>query len=159
MRANSKAAYRGRMARQGRRVQDRSPAPVVPDGCKYCPRCKEIKRVEDFGRNRAKASGLTAYCLPCHNEVSTENRIKSHGSTRNFHLKRRYGVTEAEVNAIRERQGGICVICLRAPSAHVDHDHETGLFRGVLCFSCNGALGQFQDDPERLRSAADYLEG
>ncbi|HXA62906.1 MAG TPA: endonuclease VII domain-containing protein, partial [Streptosporangiaceae bacterium] len=51
------------------------------------------------------------------------------------------------------------VICLRSPSAHVDHDHETGLFRGVLCFSCNGALGQFQDDPERLRSAADYLEG
>ncbi|HXA58582.1 MAG TPA: hypothetical protein VNW94_05415, partial [Streptosporangiaceae bacterium] len=119
MRANSKAAYRGRMARQGRRVRDRLPAPAVPDGYKYCPRCQEIKRVEDFGRNRANDSGFTNYCLPCHNEVSRENRIKKHGSTRNFHLKRRYGVTEAEVDVLRKRQGGICVICLRAPSAHV----------------------------------------
>jgi Recombination endonuclease VII len=151
----AKASYRKRQSEQGKQVRERRD---LPEGFKYCPRCEEIKLVEQFGRNRSARSGLTAYCLPCHNEVGADNRIKNHGTTRNFQLKRRYGVTETEVEAIRKRQGRICVICLRSPSAHVDHDHETGQMRGVLCFSCNGALGQFQDDPWRLRQAADYLE-
>ena len=69
----------------------------------------------------------------------------------------KYGLSAAEVEAMREAQGGVCAICRTAPAVHVDHDHETGSIRGMLCFSCNAALGHFKDDPTVLRRAARYL--
>ena len=57
-----------------------------------------------------------------------------------------------------EAQGGLCAICQVAPAAHVDHDHETGAVRALLCFNCNGGLGQFKDDPYLLHAAAYYVE-
>ena len=57
-----------------------------------------------------------------------------------------------------EAQGGTCAICQSAPAEHVDHDHDTGAVRALLCFNCNGGLGQFRDDPAVLRAAADYVE-
>ena len=55
-------------------------------------------------------------------------------------------------------QGGVCAICRTAPAEHVDHDHATGAVRALLCFNCNGGLGQFRDDPSLLYVAAFYLE-
>jgi hypothetical protein len=55
-------------------------------------------------------------------------------------------------------QGGLCAICQVAPAAQVDHDHVTGAVRALLCFNCNGGLGQFKDDAAVLRAAADYVE-
>jgi hypothetical protein len=54
-------------------------------------------------------------------------------------------------------QGGLCAICKAAPAVHVDHDHATGQVRALLCFNCNGGLGQFKDDPDVLRAAAEYV--
>ncbi len=54
-------------------------------------------------------------------------------------------------------QGGLCAICRVAPAVHVDHDHATGAVRALLCFSCNGGLGQFKDNPEFLHAAAYYV--
>ena len=152
----SKASYRKRMAQQGREVRER---PEVPDGSKYCPRCQTVKELSEFGRNRAEKSGRTAYCKPCHNTVMAENKAKNHGSVRGYHLKRRYGLTEAEIGTFAERQGGLCVICLYRRPLHVDHDHASGDYRGLLCFRCNGGLGQFKDETAVIRRAVDYLEG
>ncbi len=55
-------------------------------------------------------------------------------------------------------QGGLCALCLAAPAAHVDHDHATDAVRELLCFNCNGGLGQFRDDPTVLLAAVTYLE-
>jgi hypothetical protein len=55
-------------------------------------------------------------------------------------------------------QDGLCAVCQTAAAVHVDHDHETGAVRSLLCFNCNGGLGQFRDDPVVLRAAADYVE-
>jgi hypothetical protein len=78
-------------------------------------------------------------------------------------LKRLYGLTPQDVEAMSTRQGGLCAICaLPFPDTkrrHVDHCHTTGRVRGLLCSSCNLALGKFRDDPALLRRAAEYLEG
>ncbi len=79
------------------------------------------------------------------------------------HLKRKYGITIEQYDAMLEAQGGGCFICGRLPrediSLHVDHDHFTGEIRGILCFCCNNALADFQEDPALLVKAASYLSG
>jgi hypothetical protein len=58
-------------------------------------------------------------------------------------------------------QGGACAVCLKPlliTKSHVDHDHDSGAVRGILCFNCNGGLGQFKDDADVIRRAAEYLE-
>lgn len=82
-------------------------------------------------------------------------------SLRKTHLKQKYGLTVEDYERMLEEQGGGCAICGRPPrddiSLHVDHDHDTGLTRGLLCFPCNNAIGLMQDDPERLVRAAEYI--
>ncbi len=77
------------------------------------------------------------------------------------HLMRKFGMTIEQYDAMLEAQGGGCFICGRPPrediSLHVDHDHSTGKVRGILCFCCNNALADFQEDPELLRKAASYV--
>jgi hypothetical protein len=143
------------MAERGKQVLER---PEVPEGAKWCARCEEIKSISAFGRNRANKSGLADYCRPCHNRVMADNKVKNHGSIRSYLLKLRYGLTEEEVAEIVGRQARRCLICLHVRPLHVDHDHSTGEIRGLLCFRCNGALGQFRDDSEIMRRAVDYLE-
>jgi hypothetical protein len=149
-------SYRKRRGEQGKTVRE---AVEVPAGHKYCPRCKEVKAVADFGRNRAEKSGLAAYCKPCHNTVMRDERIRKHGSTRNYHLKRRYGITEDDFDRMLAEQNGLCAICMAVPGVFVDHCHKTGLVRGVLCFNCNNGLGHFEDDIVALELAALYLDG
>lgn len=64
---------------------------------KQCPKCGLTKPLTEFVKARAKRSGYHSYCKPCFNTVARESRIKHHGSTRSFHLKRRYGVDATEV--------------------------------------------------------------
>jgi hypothetical protein len=129
----------------------------VPDGFKWCPDCDVVKPLVEFPRTRASRSGVYTYCKPCHNVRGKASKDKVGGS-RTYHLKRRYGITAEESDAMLEAQGGLCAICRTAPAAHVDHNHDSGEVRELLCFNCNGGLGQFKDDPGVLRAAADYVE-
>jgi len=83
-------------------------------------------------------------------------------SDRKSHLKRKYGMTLDDYEAMLAAQGGVCAICGKPRpeerTLHVDHDHETGEIRGLLCFRCNNALGDFDDDYELFQAAADYLD-
>ena len=80
---------------------------------------------------------------------------------RRYHLLSTFGLTLEEYDEMLAAQGGVCQLCGRPPtegiSLHIDHNHETGDIRGLLCFRCNNALGDFDDSPERLMSAVAYL--
>jgi hypothetical protein len=74
----------------------------------------------------------------------------------------RFGITPEEYDARLAAQGGHCAICpsttpVKGKFFHVDHDHETGKVRGLLCMNCNTGLGHFKDSTGLLRAAAEYL--
>jgi hypothetical protein len=75
-----------------------------------------------------------------------------------------YGITRDQYEALLEAQDNACAICRTTEwngkdnSPHVDHCHESGAVRGLLCNRCNNGLGRFRDDPSLLRAAANYLE-
>jgi len=120
----------------------------VPEGHKLCRACGRVKPRSEWHRKHSAPDGLASRCKECRAV-----------QLRQDHLKRKYGLTEAERDELIASQGGVCCICLAAVPAHVDHCHNTGRVRGVLCFSCNAALGQFKDQPEAIRRAAAYVEG
>jgi len=125
---------------------------------KRCADCKQYKPVAEFPRNKNTKDGFHCYCKACNNARSYESRQRLHGSTRHSHLKHRYGIGADEFDEVVRQQGGVCAICGRPDPEHVDHDHETGDVRGILCFNCNGGLGQFRDSIESLLAAAMYLD-
>ena len=124
---------------------------------KRCPRCGEVKPLTDWSRNRSQRSGYGTYCKPCHNEVVRNNRIKHYGSTRSFHLNRRYGVDSVTIEWLLLRQGYVCAICGSPDPSHVDHDHQSKNVRGILCFNCDRGLGKFDDSVSLMRKAIEYL--
>jgi hypothetical protein len=130
---------------------------VAPEGMKWCPECDGIKPLDEFPRNRSQKSGYGSYCKPCHNRITREH-IEGKGGARNYHLRRRYAITVEHFDRMFAEQGGVCAICEEAPAVHVDHDHDTKRVRGLLCFNCNGALGQFRDRTDLMVKAVAYLE-
>lgn len=153
------AAARSEASRRKRGIapQRRAAVPVA-DGLKWCPDCEQIKPVDDFPRT-TNASGRHSNCKPCHIARGNESKQRLYGGNREYHLRRRYGVGEKEFQELLAEQGGVCAICRRPDPEHLDHDHRTGWVRGILCFNCNGGLGQFKDNPDVLARAITYLRG
>ena len=123
---------------------------------KRCPDCGELKTLDEFPRNKNSKDGRHSYCKPCHNARGKETYQRLYGSTRHYHLMRRYGIGADEFDELVRQQGSVCAICGRPDPEHVDHDHDTGEVRGILCFNCG--LGQFRDSIDALLAAAEYLD-
>jgi hypothetical protein len=86
---------------------------------------------------------------------------KPYEYARKSHLMRTYGLTVERWEEIFESQGSSCAICkARETSLHwcVDHDHETGEVRGILCSPCNVLIGMAKDHPQVLDDAKEYLQ-
>lgn len=127
-----------------------------------CSKCKAVKPVSDFYRNRSRASGRHHECRDCSSARSRErpyNPEKARHYTRVSSYRSKYGLELEDVEKLFASQGGLCAICNTRPSVlHIDHDHETGEIRGALCLNCNLGIGHFSDDIGLLSRAVEYLD-
>ena len=111
---------------------------------KQCSRCKEQLPRERFRKNERTWDGLEVYCKQC--KADAQRKAKN-------------GIEPSEFNERLAIQGGICKISTCSNDAtHVDHNHDTGEVRGLLCTNCNTGLGMAKDNPVHLRAMAQYLE-
>ena len=103
-------------------------------------------------------------CISCGRSQNKKNDTPD--KARNRSLRRKYGISYEEYKTILDKQGGVCYLCGATDpgwppqTTHfcVDHCHENGHIRHLLCNNCNSGLGFFRDSPELLRKAAAYLE-
>lgn len=140
---------------------------------KNCSYCKELKPYSEFSKNKKMKCGYNSWCRVCsralgvkryHNlpkEKRDEWRNNNIEHIRDYKLRVRYGITFEEKCRMIVAQGNKCAGCgyvfSDQNSAHVDHDHNTGKIRGILCRSCNTVLGYVDDDIEVLKSLRNYL--
>lgn len=126
-------------------------------GAASCQKCSETKPASDFHR---KGSGVQAWCKACHNayQRATRKRRETPEAKRAQNLRARYGIDLVEFERILSAQGGNCAICLKPPADPVlDHSHDTGAARGVLCRGCNIKLAPVEDAGFRAAALA-YLD-
>lgn len=113
---------------------------------------------------RKGGTGVTL-CPPCrkererraHSAANYRYNEKNRQKRRAYGRAKRVGMTIEDVEVLELRQGGACAICGNKENLHLDHCHESGQVRGLLCGRCNRGLGMFKDDPQRLAGAIAYL--
>ena len=89
-----------------------------------------------------------------------ENKPRRTIQERRGHLRRKYGLTLEEYDFLRVAQNHRCAICDQPEEGglHIDHHHESGLIRGLLCGKCNKAIGLLKEDPGLFDAASSYLQ-
>jgi len=130
---------------------------------KTCTKCKVEKSFDEFPVFTDK--GVKKYrtrCKVCKNEEQKERYRQNPDTHRSYLYKTKYGITIEDYDKLLALQGGKCAICASTdPNGqgrfHIDHNHETGKVRGLLCHRCNTGLGLFSDNPEILVKALQYL--
>lgn len=152
---------------------------------KTCFCCKQEKPLEMFGLDRSKKDCKHSYCTSCDRQKRKDyynknkekhavvqkawydnNREKVRASQSNWHYLSNYGITKESFLSLAQEQDNKCKICSKKltfdkkchSSAVLDHCHSTGNIRGVLCNSCNTALGKFKDNITILEKAITYLK-
>lgn len=96
------------------------------------------------------------------NENARLKRKNNPWESKKYHYRKLYGITPKEYESLLTAQGGVCAICGGIDpkrSLGVDHNHDTGKIRGLLCMSCNIGIGNLDDNVELLTKAIVYLSG
>ena len=110
---------------------------------KTCSRCGIEKPLSEFNKRSNRPSGVTSRCKVCRKDE---------------HYMRIYGINLKEYNAMLVAQNKKCKICGTETDLVVDHDHETGDVRGLLCAPCNSAIGLFKENRTSLLNAIEYVD-
>lgn len=119
-------------------------------------RCKDC--MEEGITTKRKASYPGPRCATHHRQRKRQLKASRHAD----HIGKTYGITPEEYKKLYEFQAGVCYICQRATGQRrklaVDHDHDTGYVRGLLCKTCNyKILGHLRDDTEAFQRAIQYI--
>ena len=151
---------------------------------KICPGCKIEKDLKGFYATRGKKKNHPGRCIECSKEANkrwykankARNKRRSYrwitknaDEVRNKRLQNKYGITLREYNRMLKRQKGVCALCGQPEKAKtrdgkikalaVDHCHDTGKVRGLLCYKCNRSIGGIGDKLESAEKLVRYLEG
>ena len=153
---------------------------------KICSTCKTLLSLDNFHKEKHGFLGVRGRCKLCtkksRGEYLSKNRLRINERSKAWRLKnpdkvkkyqsqgflarkfaaikRNYGVSRDQYIDMLEKQDGRCIICdTRSSKMCIDHCHNTGKVRGLLCDKCNRGLGFFKENVEVLRRAADFLEG
>lgn len=120
---------------------------------KKCLNCEEEKELSEFTPKKGSPMGVESNCKNC-------RAIKM--------VNKRYNLKENERDILLQKQNGVCAICKNIESVKhqhgktrhlsIDHDHNSGKIRGLLCGACNNGLGRFKDNIELLENAIKYLK-
>jgi hypothetical protein len=133
---------------------------------KICSKCGIEKPLTDYHKRSNRPCGVRSQCKECYKEYPV-NLKRRKGYMRQYDLNKSYGITVDQYNELYNNQNGKCAICDktveekhkgRKKNLCIDHCHDEGFIRGLLCDSCNRGIGLFEDDPELLLKAATYLK-
>ncbi len=156
------------------------------NGRKFCTGCQTEKDVSEFGIQRTRKDGLDYRCKACmrarlkeryKDESYRQQKLATGARWREAHpdadmnkyYKRKYGITMDDYNRMFVEQNGVCAICGKEEKTRrrkkssgnerlaVDHCHETGEIRGLLCFKCNTAMGSLGDTRDHVMRVIHYL--
>lgn len=153
---------------------------------KRCSKCRIVKPLLEFRKQKSKLMGVHSYCKTCHTEYNRQYRKRNRQHIRDYDrqyhnhnkywqqpevkerkrnevLKRKFGITTEQYSQYLIKQNDSCAICGKESSESkrrlaVDHNHKTGKIRGLLCKDCNIALGLFKDDIKLLEKSISYLK-
>lgn len=151
---------------------------------KKCSRCGQEKTTSDYHKDNRNPDGLYGWCKDCARAKAREYRAnnveKVRASQRETkrkkpefywekNLRDHFGITVEQYQKMLDEQNGCCAVCgLAETEIHpksnrvrrlaVDHCHDTGRIRGLLCNRCNRAIGLFRDSADVIRGAIAYLE-
>jgi len=131
---------------------------------KICRKCQQAKAktLDNFPLKIQSKDGLDSWCRKCRNQQAKEwkanNKEKNKAAmkswaarnphkVKNIILKKNYGITLEDFNKLLEKQNNGCAVCKSIEKLCVDHCHETGKVRGLLCSACNKAAGFLKNDP------------
>ncbi len=134
---------------------------------KTCGKCNEVKSIEKFRQTSKSKGHYSPWCRTCI-RLFHEEYWSSPEMIRVRNLRGTYGMTAEEYDEYLTRQNSACAVCYkpetiinhvsgRVAALSVDHDHQTGRIRGLLCQKCNHALGKLRDDPMRIEALLNYV--
>lgn len=135
-----------------------------------CLSCMECKPLEKFHKHKSYFRGYKRVCKECDARTKKQRRALEdkevlRRKSKIGHLKKEYGLSLEEFETKIKQQGNRCAICDkefnlegRYAGPYVDHNHNTGAVRDLLCFECNSGLGRFKDDAALVKRALLYLE-
>ena len=109
---------------------------------KYCPDCNTVKELHRFSKSKSHKDGRQGKCKSCY---------------RVYQMSHKYGISVQRYKALVSHHQGRCGICDKEKPLVIDHNHETGKIRGLLCSECNTGIGLLQDSIEVIRAAEGYL--
>lgn len=127
---------------------------------KTCSKCKENKALAAFAVRSTAKDGKRTQCKACDQKYRLENQDE----IREYHYQNRYGISLEQYEEKLKEQDYSCAICGSKHTSNdrmkrlvVDHNHNTGQVRGLLCHACNVAIGAAKEQEDILMACISYL--